>query len=209
LTEVAQAKLIAKENTDTFKSHTHNSDSSTFPLRTAIRNAYDSLELHDLEPLHPKHTVEDYDTLLPSLKCFYYLETKLIAAKSTALETSPDPNETPDSLFSLKAQLISSTHILIAQEASLKVTTLSSLIEYSICSLVSAALGILVYVQGIRDWTTIASLLLFGLCVFYKSFSYAAYVREMWFDVGEADYRRLVMEARGQVKEDARDIGER
>jgi hypothetical protein len=110
-------------------------------------------------------------------------------------------------LLSLKSQLISSYPLLIAQENSLEVTTLTSLVEFGICSLVSAALGILLYIQGVRKCTTIASFLLFALCVLYKALCYAAYANEMLFDVSEADYGRLLNEAKIASKEGREETG--
>jgi hypothetical protein len=78
----------------------------------------------------------------------------------------------------------------------LKVTALTSLIEFGCCSMVSAALGILVYIEGPRTWTTIASLILFGLCLVYKLAGYAAYFIETWFVIDDTDYKRLMTEAK-------------
>jgi hypothetical protein len=180
--------------------HTRSSDFETFPLRADFQRAHDSIELHDLEPLDLNQHREDYEALLPSLKRFFYLETKLIDAQTNALETSASTSDTQKSLLRLKAHLVSSYHLLSAQETSLKVTTLTSLIEYILCSVVSAALGILVYIEGSAEWTTIASFILFGMCIMYKAFDYVAYILEAWFEVSEADYRRLMMEAQDTLK---------
>lgn len=99
-------------------------------------------------------------------------------------------------LLGLKAHVVSSHHVLAAQENALEVTTLMSLIEFACCSLVSAALGILVYIEGSRTWTTVASFILFGLSLTYKLFDYAAYLRGTWFDIDKNDYKRLMTEAK-------------
>jgi membrane protein YdbS with pleckstrin-like domain len=98
----------------------------------------------------------------------------------------------------VKAHLVYSYHLLAAQEHALRVTTLTSLIEYTACSLVSAALGILVYIEGSKKWTTIVSFVLFALALVYKAFDYVAYVRESWFQISEADYKRLMGEAKAE-----------
>ena len=195
---MAQCNEVAKEEAGAlkFNRHIRSSSSGTFPLRADFQRAYNSIELHDLEPLEPNRGSEDYDMLLSSLKRFFYLETKLINEKMAALQTDDNASETESSLLNQKAHVVSSYYILAAQENSLKVTTLTSLIEYTACSAVSAALGILVYIEGSKEWTTIASFILFGLCVVYKVFGYTAYVLEAWFDISEADYNRLIMEAK-------------
>lgn len=171
-------------------------NSDMFPLRADFRRAYDSIELRDLEPLDPSHGGEDYKALLPSLKRFFYLETKLVYEKTAVLQSEAPGSDNEKSSINLKAHLVSSYHLLVAQEHALKVTTLTSLIEYTACSLVSAALGILVYIEGSREWTTVASFVLFALALVYKAFDHAAYVLEAWFQVSEADYKRLMMEAK-------------
>lgn len=193
-TDIAQSNEIAKELAYRPKQRGHRRGSSpgTFRLRAGLR-AYNAFEPHNLEPIHSGHD-GDYDALLPSLKRFFYLETKLIADMTTALRT--DTNKNGISLVGLRANLVSSYHVLIAQEYALKVTTLSSLIEYAACSFVSAALGILVYIQGSAAWTTIVAFILFGLCVVYKVVELTAYIMEARFEVDEADYKRLLIEAR-------------
>ncbi|KAF9700515.1 hypothetical protein EKO04_001283 [Ascochyta lentis] len=202
--ELVQQEEIAKENVVASKHRGHSRDHSsvTFPLRADFPRAYDPIELHDLEPLDSSHGSEDYDALLPSLKRFFYLETKLIDAKTIALRTHVDSSETEKSLLGLKAHIVSSYRILIAQETALKVTTLTSLIEHTVRSAVSAALGILVYIEESSGWTTIVSFILFGLSVGYTIFGYAAYLVETWFEVSEADYKRLMIEAKAALTRD-------
>lgn len=197
---MAQADEIARESVTAIrhKGHTRSLNSSTVPLRADFRHAYDSINLHDLAPLDPNYGGEDYETLLPSLQRFFYLETKLVKEKTAALRTEHPSGEHKKSLLRVEAHLVSSYHLLAAQEHALRVPTLTSLIEYIACSLVSAALGILVYIEGSREWTTIASLILFALALVYKAFDCAAYVLEAWFRVNEADYRRLIREARNE-----------
>ncbi|KAJ4347443.1 hypothetical protein N0V95_005445 [Ascochyta clinopodiicola] len=200
-TELAQQEEIAREAAVARKHRGHTRDHSpgTLPLRAAFQGAYDFIELHDLEPLDPSHGDEVYAALLPSLKRFFYLETKLISEKTAALQTSVNSGETEKSLLGLKAHIVSSYRILIAQERALKVTTLTSLIEHTARSAVSAALGILVYIEDSAGWTTIVSFILFGLSVAYKIFIYSAYLLETWFEVSEADYKRLMIEARAAL----------
>lgn len=200
-TDLAQSNEIARENAVAaakYESHTRSSNTSTFPLQADFHRAYDSIELRDLEPLDPSHGGEDYEALVSSLKRFFYLETKLVDEKTTALQAEAPGSENEKSLLGLKTHLVSSYHLLVAQETALKVTTLTSIIEYVGCSLVSAALGMLVYIEGSREWTTIASFILFGLSVVYKVFDYAAYVLEAWLQVSEADYKRLMTEAKNK-----------
>lgn len=197
-TDLAQSNEIAKENAAATRcmGHMRSPSSDMFPLRADFRRAYDSIELRDLEPLDPSHGGEDYNALLPCLKRFFYLETKLVYEKTAVLQSEAPGSDNEKSSINLKAHLVSSYHLLVAQEHALKVTTLTSLIEYTACSLVSAALGILVYIEGSREWTTVASFVLFALALVYKAFDYAAYVLEAWFQVSEADYKRLMMEAK-------------
>lgn len=150
---------------------------------------------------------EEYNDLLPSLKRYFYLETKLIHAKSAALPTEAPGNENEISLLSLKGHLVSSYHLLVAQERALKVTTLTSLIEYTACSLVSAGLGILAYIEGSTEWATIGSFILFALALAYKAFGYTADVLGAWFQISEADYKRLLAEAR-EYQRATEDLGE-
>ncbi|KAF3040502.1 hypothetical protein E8E12_006928 [Didymella heteroderae] len=200
LTELAQSNEIAKERAAAtrHKGHMRSPSSGTFTLRADFRRAYDSIELHSLEPLDPSPGREDYETLLPSLKRFFYLETKVVNEKTVALQNKAPDRDSERSILSLKAYMISHYRLLAAQEYALKVTTLTSLFEYTACSLVSAALGILVYIEGSREWTTIASFILFALALVYKAFDYVAYVLEAWFQVSEADYRRLITEAKAE-----------
>lgn len=197
-TELAQSHEVAREKTISagHKDHVRSSSSGAFPLRGDFQRAYDSIELRDLEPLDPVRGAEDYDALLPSLKRFFYLETKLLDEKTATLPTETPGSENEKSLLNLKAHIVSSYYLLETQETALRVTTLTSLIENTCCNVVSAALGILVYIEGSREWTTIASYTLFGLCLVYKVFDYTAYVLEAWFEVSEADYKRLMTEAR-------------
>ncbi|KAJ8114896.1 hypothetical protein OPT61_g3338 [Boeremia exigua] len=176
------------------------STSGAFPLPGDFRRAYDSVELRDLELLDASHSAEDYEALLPALKRFFHLETKLVEKKLVTLRSKSSEVRNEKSLLGLKAHIVSSYHLLNAQEAALKVTTLTSLVEYTVCSVVSAALGILVYIEGSGRWTTIASIVLFGLCLVYKFFDYAAYIPEAWFDVSEADYKRLMTETRNRTE---------
>lgn len=118
----------------------------------------------------------------------------MIRDKIAAL--TPGGEDDMNSLLGLKAHLVTSYYLLVAQEDALKVTTLTSLIEFACCSLVSAALGILVYIEGSRTWTTIASFTLFGLCIVYKLFGYTAYLRATWFEIDESGYKRLITEAK-------------
>jgi hypothetical protein len=168
------------------------------PLRADFRHAYDPIELHDLEPLDLNYDGEDYGAVRPLLQRFFYLETKLVKEKIAALRAEPSSSENKKALLRVEAHLVSSYHALTAQEHALRVTTLTSLIEYTACSLVSAALGILVYIEGSREWTTIASFVLFGLALVYQTFIYVAYVLEAWFQVSEADYGRLMGEAKAE-----------
>jgi hypothetical protein len=183
-----------------FKRKQHSSDSDsmsgTFPLRMEFQRAYDSVELCDLERLDLGCVAADYEKLLPHLKDFFYLETKIVDDKAAALCTHIPDRTGEEALLGLKAHLISSYQILIAQEAALKVTALTSLIEFGCCSMVSAALGILVYIEGSRTWTTITSFILFGLCLVYKLADYVAYFIETWFVVDDTDYERLMTEAK-------------
>ena len=182
-----------------FKRKQHGSDcdsfSGTFPLRMELQRAYDSVELCDLERLDLGRVSADYEKLLPHLKDFFYLETKIIDDKAAALCAHIADRKGEEALLGLKAHLISSYQVLVAQEAALKVTALTSLIEFGFCSMVSAALGILVYIEGSRTWTTIASFILFGLCLVYKLANYAAYFIETWFVIDDTDYERLMAEA--------------
>lgn len=161
-----------------------------------FQRAYDSVELCDLERLNLGCVAADYEKLLPHLKDFFYLETKIIDDKAAALCKHVPDRKGEEALLGLKAHLISSYQILIAQESALKVTALTSLIEFGCCSMLSAALGILVYIEGSRTWTTIASFILFGLCLVYKLADYAAYFAETWFVVDDTDYKRLMREAK-------------
>jgi hypothetical protein len=200
-TESAQLNEIAKENVATaILNDTHSFGSRVFPLRAEARRSYESIELQNLEPLDPNHGSDDYEALLPLLKQFFYLETKLINAQTFPREFGSNNNETEKSMRSLKSHLVSSYYLLAAQETSLKATTLTSLVENSICSITSAALGILVYVEGSSEWTTITSFVLFGLCFLYKVSDYAAYIGGAWFAINETEYKRLVMEAQGALR---------
>lgn len=174
------------------------SNSERFPLRADFRRAYDSNELRDFATADPRHSAEDYEAHLPVLKRFFYLEVKLIAVQFAALRANAPSSENEKALLGLKAHLVASCHLLDAQETALHVTALTSLIEFTICSGVSAALGILVYIEGSNDWTTIVSFTLFGLCLVYKILDYASYFPDAWFQISEADYKRLVTEARNR-----------
>lgn len=183
------------------KGHTRSPDSSMIPLRADFRHAYDSIELHDLEPLDPNYGGEGYEVLLSSLQRFFYLETKFVKDKTAALRAETSNGENKKALLRVEAHIVASYHALVAQEQALRVTTLTSLIEYTACSLVSAALGIPVYIEGSKEWTTIASFVLFALALVYKAFDYVAYLLEAWFQVSEADYKRLLMEAKSEHEE--------
>ncbi|KAJ4989502.1 hypothetical protein SVAN01_05037 [Stagonosporopsis vannaccii] len=200
-TDSEQAQEIARENAELalarHKRHMSISDSGRFPLRADFRRAYGSIELRDFEPLDRSTSAEDYEAHVPALKRFFYLETKLIAEQMAALRAEAPGSENKKSLLGLKAHLVASYHLLDAQETALKVTTLTSLIEFAVCSGVAAALGILAYIEG-SDWTTIVSFTLFGLCLAYKILDYISYFPDAWFDISEADYERLVMEARNR-----------
>lgn len=195
-----QSLEIARENAEIaiarHKRHMSISDSARFPLRTDFRRTFDSFELRDFELLNPTHSAEDYEAHLPALKRFFYLETKVMAEQIAALRAGAPGGEHEKSLLGLKSHLVASYQLLDAQETALKVTTLTSLVEFSICTSVSAALGIVVYMEGDNDWTTITSYTLFGLCVFYKIFDCISCLPDAWFDISEADYQRLAMEAR-------------
>lgn len=195
---MAQADEIAKENAAAIRhnSHTRRLTSNTAPLPADFRYAYDPMELHSLEPLDTNYGREDYGALLPSIQHFFYLETKLVREKTAALQDEPLSGEHKKSLLRVEAHLASSYYVLAAQEHELRVTTLTSLVENTACSLVSAALGILVYIEGSGGWTTIASLILFALALVYNAFDSAACVLEAWFQVSEKDYRRLMAEAK-------------
>lgn len=172
--------------------------SGRFPLRPDFRRSYASIELREVEPGDPYHSAGEYEALLPVLKRFFYLETKILDGQIAALHTQTSPGQNEKSLSNLKTHLVASYHVLNAQEAALKTTTLTSLIEFAVCTCVSAALGILVYMQGSRKWTSIASVTLFGLCLVYKILDYASYIPDSLFNISEADYKRLAMEARSR-----------
>lgn len=178
------------------KQHLSISKSAKLPLRADPRHTVDSIELRGSERLG--NGAEDYEALLPALKRFFYVETKLIDEQNAAGRAQTTNSGHEKSLSGVKAHLVASYHILDAQETALRVTTLISLVEFSICTIVSAGLGILSYIEGSANWTNIASYTLFGLCVAYKLSDYASYFPESWFDINEADYKRLMTEARNR-----------
>ncbi|KAH6633104.1 hypothetical protein C7974DRAFT_164717 [Boeremia exigua] len=198
--ETVQSEELVRENAESatarYERLRRTSAPGRFALRANFRRAYESIDIRDLEQPGRGHSAEDYETLLPAIQRFFYLETKLVEEKDIALRAKASGSETEKSLFGLKAHVVASYHLLNAQETALKVTTLFSLVEYTVCSVVSAALGILVYVQGSSEWTTITSIVLFGLCLVYKFFDYVSYVPEAWFEVSEVDYKRWLKEAR-------------
>jgi hypothetical protein len=96
----------------------------------------------------------------------------------------------------LKSHLVASYHDLVKQEAALKVTTLTSLVEFTICTMVATALGIFAYIEGSSRWSTIAGYVLFGFVLVYETSGVVAYLIVAKVNVAEEDYRRLMMEAR-------------
>lgn len=95
----------------------------------------------------------------------------------------------------LKSHLVVSYHDLVSQEAALKVTTLTSLVEFTICTIVATALGIFAYIEGSSRWSTIAGYILFGCVLVYQTSGVVAYLITAKVDVPEEDYRRLMKEA--------------
>ncbi|PSN64274.1 hypothetical protein BS50DRAFT_68578 [Corynespora cassiicola Philippines] len=180
--------------------HVRNSSSISWSLRLPSHYEHGPFELHDLESMDAKQISSDYSDLLPSLRSYFYLETKLIASQlrfhSPADDDAPATGAPSTSVTRLKAHLISSYHLLRAQEAALKITTLTSLIEFSICIFFSVALGILVYIEGGGEKSTIAGLVLFVCWLIYEVSGIFAYLKDAWITIGDDDYKRLVEEAR-------------
>ncbi|KAF2628653.1 hypothetical protein BU25DRAFT_457458 [Macroventuria anomochaeta] len=162
----SRTKLL--EKTQQLPPGTKDTRAVLVPAHSLSEQTSSVLTTRSSEPLDSSHDGEDYDTLLPSLKRFFYLEMKLVDEKIATLRMNLLGSENEKSLLGIKAHLVSSYYLLVAQEIALMATTLTSLIEYTRCSAVSAALGILVCIEGSKEWTTIASFILFGLIPTYK-----------------------------------------
>lgn len=150
------------------------------------------IELSNLAPYGSTQSTREYDKLLPQLQRYYYLETKSIAKKQTAA-SSPSQHYTKDNL---KTELMASYHALSSEEPTLKVTTWISLVEFVLCTAVSIALGIFIYINGSSKWIVITSYGLIDLCLVYKGSAWVAYLLDLRVKMDEADYRRLMDEAK-------------
>lgn len=162
----------------------------------------------ELEPLGPNQNFSPYDDLLPQLHRYFYLETKVIAEKTNALDSiGPDFAEERDAIDRLKTHIVSSYHILRGQETALKVTTLTAVGEFTVCSVVATALGICAYIEGSSWWTTVTSYVLFVGVFIYEVSGFVAYVALLRFRVNETDYRRWMREARSRVEDRCEEEG--
>lgn len=180
---------------------TSNSTSDTWTQQRTNAD-HDASETLDLEPLGPNHDSSTYEDCLPQLQKHFYLETKAIDEKEHALDSlGPDSTAERDAIDRLKTHMVSSSHILCEQEAALKVTTATALIEFTICSLVATTLGIFAYIEGASWWTTVTSYVLFTGVLIYEVSGFVAYVMLLRFSVGEEEYRRWMREAKTRLNE--------
>lgn len=169
---------------------------SITPLRSTMALAYTWVELNDIEPPRPEHAAQSYEQLLSVIQRYFYRETKAIASRDNVEFFKSGES---GSTLALKAHLVSSYYVLSAQEDALKVTTLTSLIEFAMCCAVAIALGVVVYIEGSTEWSTIASYVLFAVCLSYKTLGWIAYLVSSKVNVKEDEYKRLVMEARERL----------
>ncbi|KAH7119139.1 hypothetical protein B0J11DRAFT_86453 [Dendryphion nanum] len=129
---------------------------------------------------------------LHDIERFFYREAKAVRARLTSATTSAEYKEAVQN----QAVLLSQSRDLESLEKELEPTILTALLEFFVSSIFSLALALLLNVEGQRDVSTIASLVLFGIYMVYTATGLVADMKDAWLEASDSDYQRWLADVR-------------